>query len=72
VARFAEFEETWGQQYPAIIRLWRSAWEQFIPFLAFPPEVRRVIYTTSAIESLNVRFRQATRRRGHFPAGRPR
>jgi hypothetical protein len=66
-ARFAEFEETWGQRYPAIIRLWRSAWEQFIPFLAFPPEVRRVIYTTNAIESLNARFRQATRRRGHFP-----
>ena len=68
VARFAEFEEAWGQQYPAIIRLWRSAWEQFIPFLAFPPEVRRVIYTTNAIESLNARFRQATRRRGHFPS----
>jgi transposase-like protein len=68
VARFAEFEEAWGQQYPAIIRLWRSAWEQFTPFLAFPPEVRRVIYTTNAIESLNARFRQATRRRGHFPS----
>ena len=62
ITRFAEFEETWGQQYPAIIRLWRSAWEQFTPFLAFPPEVRRVIYTTNAIESLNARFRQATRR----------
>ena len=67
ITRFAEFEEAWGQQYPAIIRLWRSAWEQFTPFLAFPPEVRRVIYTTNAIESLNARFRQATRRRGHFP-----
>jgi putative transposase len=60
-------DRIWGQRYPAIIRLWRSAWEQFTPFLAFPPEVRRVIYTTNAIESLNARFRQATRRRGHFP-----
>jgi len=65
--RFAEFEDTWGQQYPAIIRLWRSSWEQFTPFLAFPPEIRRVVYTTNAIESLNSRFRQGTRRRGHFP-----
>jgi putative transposase len=65
--RFAEFETDWGGRYPAIIRLWRQAWEQFIPFLAFPPEIRRVVYTTNAIESLNARFRQATRRRGHFP-----
>ncbi|GAA4590151.1 hypothetical protein GCM10023194_46300 [Planotetraspora phitsanulokensis] len=47
--------------------LWRTCWEQFTPFLAFPPEIRKVIYTTNAIESLNSRFRQATRRRGHFP-----
>ena len=67
-ARFAESGEAWDQQYLAIIRLWRSAWEQFTPFLAFPPEVRRVIYTTGAIESLNDRFRQATRRWGHFPS----
>jgi transposase-like protein len=66
-ARFADFEQAWGGKYPAIIRLWRSAWEQFTPFLAFPPEIRKVIYTTNAIESLNARFRQATRRRGHFP-----
>ena len=66
-ARFAEFEEAWGQRYPAIIRLWKNAWEQFTPFLAFPPEIRKVIYTTNAIESLNARFRQACRRRGHFP-----
>ncbi|MEV0409200.1 IS256 family transposase [Actinoallomurus sp. NPDC050550] len=65
--RFADFEAAWGDRYPAIIRLWRSAWEQFTPFLAFPPEIRKVIYTTNAIESLNARFRQATRRRGHFP-----
>jgi transposase-like protein len=65
--RFTEFEQAWGPKYPAIIRLWRSAWEQFIPFLAFPPEIRKIIYTTNAIESLNSRFRQACRRRGHFP-----
>jgi len=66
-ARFAEFEESWGHLYPAIIRLWRSSWEQFTPFLTFPPEIRKIIYTTNAVESLNARFRQATRRRGHFP-----
>src|SRR6266508_264857 len=66
-ARFAEFEADWGQRYPVIIKLWRTSWEQFTPFLAFPPEIRRVVYTTNAIESLNARFRQATRRRGHFP-----
>ncbi len=67
-ARFAEFEQDWGTKYPAIIRLWRSSWEQFTPFLAFPPEIRKIIYTTNAVESLNARFRQATRRRGHFPS----
>lgn len=66
-ARFAEFVEDWGERYPAVIRLWRDAWERFTPFLAYPPEIRRVVYTTNAIESLNARFRQATRRRGHFP-----
>lgn len=67
-ARFAEFEADWGQRYPVIIRLWQQAWEQFTPFLAFPPEIRRIVYTTNAIESLNARFRQATGRRGHFPS----
>ena len=66
-ARFDAFDDDWGQRYPVIIKLWRSAWEQFTPFLAFPPEIRRVVYTTNAIVSLNARFRQATRRRGHFP-----
>jgi putative transposase len=66
-ARFDEFADKWGGKYPAIIRLWRDAWERFIPFLAFPAELRRVIYTTNSIESLNARFRHATRRRGHFP-----
>ena len=65
--RFAEFEAAWAAMYPAIIGLWRNAWEQFTPFLAFPPEIRKIVYTTNAIESLNSRFRQACRRRGHFP-----
>jgi transposase-like protein len=65
--RFAEFEERWGEKYPAVIRLWRDAWEEFIPFLSFPSEIRSMIYTTNAIESLNARFRRATRIRGHFP-----
>ena len=64
---FAEFEAEWGERYPAVIRLWRTAWEQFTPFLSLPVDIRRLVYTTNAIESLNARFRQATRRRGHFP-----
>ena len=63
-----EFKTAWGGQYPMIIRTWEAAWEQFTPFLAFPPEIRRVIYTTNMIESMNARFRQAVRRRGHFPS----
>lgn len=65
--RFEEFEASWGVRYPAVIRLWRDAWEEFIPFLQFPAEVRSMIYTTNSIESLNARFRRATRVRGHFP-----
>jgi putative transposase len=66
-ARFEEFTETWGQQYPAIIRLWRAAWSEFVPFLDYDVEIRRVICSTNAIESLNARYRRATRARGHFP-----
>ncbi len=66
-ARFEDFESAWGVRYPAIISLWRSAWDEFIPFLAFPTEIRSMIYTTNAIENLNARFRRATRIRGHFP-----
>ncbi|MGA2433496.1 MAG: IS256 family transposase [Acidimicrobiales bacterium] len=65
--RFDEFEAKWGSKYPAVIRLWRDAWDEFIPFLSFPPEVRSMIYTTNTIESLNARFRRSTRVRGHFP-----
>jgi putative transposase len=62
------FAERWERRYPAIVRLWRSHWEQFTPFLAFPPEVRRVIYTTNLIESINARLRKVTRNRGQFPS----
>jgi putative transposase len=65
--RFGEFAEKWGQRYPAIIKLWRSAWPEFIPFLDYDVEIRRIICSTNAIESLNARYRRAARARGHFP-----
>ena len=58
----------WGQRYPAICQSWRRAWEEVIPFFAFPEEVRRIIYTTNAIEALNSKLRRAVRARGHFPS----
>jgi len=66
-ARFADFAQTWRVKYPAMVAMWERAWGEFIPFLAFPLEIRKLIYTTNGIESLNARFRQAVRRRGHFP-----
>lgn len=57
----------WGQKYPHAVATWRSAWERFTPFLAFPPELRRVIYTTNSVESLNYQLRKVTKNRGHFP-----
>jgi len=66
-ARLEELHETWGEKYPAIKGLWASAWSEFVPFLDYSPEIRRVIYSTNAIESLNARMRRATRARGHFP-----
>ena len=65
--RFCEFTEIWGDKYPAIVRLWENAWTEFSPFLDYSPEIRKVIYSTNAIESLNARMRRATRARGHFP-----
>ncbi|WP_067684306.1 IS256 family transposase [Nocardia miyunensis] len=65
--RFGEFAGTWGQQYPAIVRLWENAWSEFTPFLDYDVEIRRVICSTNAIESLNARYRRAVRARGHFP-----
>jgi putative transposase len=62
-----EFEDEWGTRYPAIVDLWRDAWEVFTPFLAYPPEIRRVVYTTNMIESINYQLRKVTKNRGHFP-----
>jgi putative transposase len=61
------FEIEWGDRYPAIVDLWRRNWERFTPFLAFDPAIRRIIYTTNAIESLNFRLRKVTKTKGHFP-----
>jgi putative transposase len=66
-ARFGEFVDTWRERYPAMIDTWQRAWAEFVPFLAFPVELRRVVYTTNAVESLNARFRKAVRHRTHFP-----
>jgi putative transposase len=67
-AQLEEFDAgPWGQKYPAIAQSWRRNWEQVIPFFAFSPEVRKIIYTTNAIESLHSQVRKAVRGRGHFP-----
>jgi putative transposase len=57
----------WGRQFPTVVASWRRAWTQVIPFFAFPPEVRRVIYTTNALESVNAQLRKIIKTRGHFP-----
>lgn len=61
-------EGPWGQKYPAIAQSWRRNWEAVIPFFAFPTDVRKIIYTTNAIESLNASVRKAIRNKGHFPS----
>jgi putative transposase len=66
-AHFAKFADAWRDTYPAMIGAWENAWAEFVPFLEFPVELRKVVYTTNAIESLNARFRRAVRHRGHFP-----
>jgi putative transposase len=67
LAALGELEEKWGSKYAAMIRLWRNAWEEFTPFLDYDIEIRRMICSTNAIESLNARYRRAIRARGHFP-----
>jgi putative transposase len=62
------FDDKWGQRFPVITKAWLDAWEHVIPFLAFPAEVRRVIYTTNAIEALNRQLRKAIKTKGHFPS----
>ena len=66
-AALEAFDEKWGQRFPVITKAWLDAWEHAIPFLAFPEEVRRVIYTTNAIEALNRQLRKAIKTKGHFP-----
>ena len=61
------FEQAWGDRYPMISKTWRDAWQQVIPFLAFPPDVRRVVYTTNTIEALHRQVRKTIKTRGHFP-----
>jgi putative transposase len=60
-------EESLGAKYPAVVRTFRNRWEQFVPFLAYPPEIRRMLYTTNAVESLNSQLRKMLRNRGPFP-----
>ena len=64
---FAEFSTKWEVKYPAIVRLWTNAWAEMVPFLAFDVEIRRIVCSTNAIESINARFRRAVNARGHFP-----
>jgi putative transposase len=67
-AALTAFEDAaWGRKYPAIGQSWRRAWGEVIPFYAFPDDVRRILYTTNAIEALNSKLRRAVRARGHFP-----
>ena len=65
--RFAEFSERWEARFPAIVRLWENAWAELVPFLSFANDIREVIDTTNAIESVNARIRKALKARGHFP-----
>ena len=66
-AALGDLADKWGTRYPAIIRLWENAWSEFIPFLDYDAEIRTVLCSTNAIESLNARYRRAVKARGHFP-----
>jgi len=69
LAELDAFEQSdWGKKFPTVAASWRRVWDKVIPFFAFPPEVRRVIYTTNAIESVNARLRKIIKTRGHFPS----
>lgn len=67
-AALHEFEQKWGADYPPIVQSWRRNWERITPFFDYPPEVRRIIYTTNAIESVNMSLRKITKNRGAFPS----
>ena len=66
--RLQEFEDKWGADYPTIVKSWRANWARITPFFEYPPEIRRVIYTTNAIESVNMSLRKITKNRGSFPS----
>lgn len=69
LAELDAFDEgPWGTKFPTVVSAWRRAWDRVIPFFAFPPAVRKVIYTTNAIESVNARLRKIIKTRGHFPS----
>jgi len=69
LAELDAFEQgPWGQKFPTVVAAWRRAWSHVIPFFVFPPQIRRVIYTTNAIESVNARLRKIIKTRGHFPS----
>jgi putative transposase len=61
------FDQIWAERYPMIGEMWRNHWERFIPFFAFPPEIRRIVYTTNSIEAVNRQLRKIIKTRGHFP-----
>jgi putative transposase len=63
-----DLDTEWGRAYPGVLDVWRRAWNEFIPFLDYPAELRRVVYTTNAIESINFQLRKITKTRGHFPS----
>jgi putative transposase len=65
-----DFEERFGDRYGGIVKLWRDAWDRFTPFLTYPAEIRKVVYTTNMIESINFQLRKATKHRGAFPSER--
>jgi len=67
LTRSVEFAEIWGAKNPAVVRLWENAWAEFVPFLQFDVEIRKIICTTNAIESVHARIRNAVRARGYFP-----
>ena len=62
-----DFDEKWGEKYPMIAQSWRARWENITPFLAFPADLRKAVYTTNSIENLNRQIRKAIKTRGHFP-----
>src|SRR5215217_137159 len=67
-AALEQLRRDFGRQYPGLIATWERSWEQFTPFLEFAPEIRKVVYTTNAIESINYQLRKITKTRGHFPS----